>query len=294
MAKKTDGGGSGSSSRRASSAKKRGARATRVSLKSIDHSQLLDELIRTDRPAESADPDSLASGLTAGSPFELLDELVATARQHRETVAKVTLKLDATREAARIILAQIRWPQLDESPASPAAWNARLDVAQLTLNDQVRRVIHEQESAALKQFVDATPVRRQLPTRIDLELRAIEAVLRGTEWLTSLEVGQRQNPGATNLHAVGSRWKSERKVFFIEHRGLTLFPKYIFDELGNPLPAVAELLEIFAGYRPFRIASWFESTNSMLGGRRPREMLASDPKAVVEAARDHVVGPVHG
>jgi hypothetical protein len=49
-----------------------------------------------------------------------------------------------------------------------------------------------------------------------------------------------------------------------------------------------------AGYQPFRIASWFESTNSMLRGKRPREVLASDPAVVVAAAKDHIVGAVHG
>ena len=30
------------------------------------------------------------------------------------------------------------------------------------------------------------------------------------------------------------------------------------------------------------LATWFESTNSFLGGKRPRELLLSDPASVIE------------
>jgi hypothetical protein len=51
---------------------------------------------------------------------------------------------------------------------------------------------------------------------------------------------------------------------------------------------------VFFDYPSLRLAAWFESTNSMLGGRRPREVIGDDPKLVIEAARDHLIGPVHG
>jgi hypothetical protein len=83
-------------------------------------------------------------------------------------------------------------------------------------------------------------------------------------------------------------------VFSIEYAGQSLFPKYIFDAAGYPIPAVTEVLEIFADYHPLRLAAWFESLNSMLGGRCPRELIDDDPDLVIEAARDHLIGPVHG
>jgi hypothetical protein len=51
---------------------------------------------------------------------------------------------------------------------------------------------------------------------------------------------------------------------------------------------------VFADYAPLRLAAWFESTNSTLGGRRPCEVIGDDPKLVIEAARDHLIGPVYG
>jgi hypothetical protein len=57
---------------------------------------------------------------------------------------------------------------------------------------------------------------------------------------------------------------------------------------------VAQVMQVLTGYSPYRLASWFESTQGALGGRRPRELLDSDPAAVLAAARRHADGPLHG
>ncbi|WP_052409739.1 hypothetical protein [Paraburkholderia oxyphila] len=123
---------------------------------------------------------------------------------------------------------------------------------------------------------------------------AVAAVMNGTEWMTAQTVGERHAPEAANPSEVASRWTQDARIFAIELAGQTLYPAYLFDDTGHPIPEVAEILRVCAGYHPFRMASWFESTCSMLHGRRPREVLASDAAAVVAAAKDHVVGPVHG
>lgn len=200
-----------------------------------------------------------------------------------QSADRVVTLLDATRLAGSILIDQI---------GKSAAETPLLDRARLT--QRVRAIINEQEDAALQALVDVSPVRRLAPARAALEAAAIKAVLDGAEWLTAHEVGIRQNAQAANPHAVASRWQKEGKIFSIDRAGQTLYPKYLFDEFGKPLPVVAQVLECFAGYRPFRVASWFESTNGMLHGRRPREMLATAPDSVVVAARDHVVGALHG
>ncbi|MGF6634884.1 hypothetical protein [Paraburkholderia sp. MM6662-R1] len=129
---------------------------------------------------------------------------------------------------------------------------------------------------------------------VDPLSEAVAAVMNGTEWVTAQTVGQWHDPEAANPLEVTNRWKQEARIFAIELAGQTLYPAYLFDETGNPIPEVAEILRVFASYGPFRIASWFESTSSMLHGKRPREVLASDSPAVLAAAKDHVVGPVHG
>ena len=71
-------------------------------------------------------------------------------------------------------------------------------------------------------------------------------------------------------------------------------PRYAFDELLDPHPVVAEVLATLAGYSPYRLAAWFESSNGYLGGKRPREQLLLDPHAVVAAAARHAHPPQHG
>lgn len=97
-----------------------------------------------------------------------------------------------------------------------------------------------------------------------------------------------------NAHARANRLLSEGTVFAIEHGGKKRYPRYAFDPLGNPYPAVREVLQLFGKTSPLRVASWFESSSAALNGRRPREALEADPTAVVQAAREHIAGPVHG
>lgn len=131
-------------------------------------------------------------------------------------------------------------------------------------------------------------------TTIDPSQEAIAAVINGTQWLTAQAVGKRHDPEATDPLAVANLWEKESRIFSVELAGQPLFPAYLFDETGNPIPEVAQILGVFAGYSPFRIAALFESTCGMLHGRRPREALTLDARAVVAAAKDHVVGPAHG
>lgn len=123
---------------------------------------------------------------------------------------------------------------------------------------------------------------------------AVAAIISGTEWLAAQTVGERHDPDATNPLAVTNQWLAEARIFAIELSGQTLYPAYLFDDTGSPIPEVTEILGVFAGYRPFRIAAWFESPSSMLHGKRPREVLALEAPTVVAAARDHVLGAVHG
>ncbi|CAB3740989.1 hypothetical protein LMG22037_06440 [Paraburkholderia phenoliruptrix] len=140
----------------------------------------------------------------------------------------------------------------------------------------------------------ADPIRHSPSLRAEMEARSVAALLDGTTWLTALAVGEQDNPDDPLPSGGVIDWGREGKIFSVDLAGRTLFPGYIFDELGNPIPEVAEILKIFYDYTPIRIASWFESTNSMLHGKRPRELLATDPAAVVEAARAHAEGSIHG
>lgn len=143
-------------------------------------------------------------------------------------------------------------------------------------------------------LLDSLPIRELDPVVERLRLRAAQAVLSGTEWLTARQLGQRANPDAVNKHDFANRLLNSRRIFAIQHHGQNRFPAYALTDQGQPLPAIAQVMAILDGYEPQRLASWFESASSQLGGRRPREVIQQDPQAVVSAAREHVQGPMHG
>ncbi len=43
---------------------------------------------------------------------------------------------------------------------------------------------------------------------------------------------------------------------------------------------------VLAGYDPELLAAWFDSTSRFLGGKRPRELLTTEPAKVIAAARN--------
>ncbi|WP_321899955.1 hypothetical protein [Paraburkholderia heleia] len=88
----------------------------------------------------------------------------------------------------------------------------------------------------------------QTPMRASLEAQALEAVLNGTQWLMAPTSGEQQEPDATDMHVAASRWKDEGRVFAIDRAGQSLYPLYLFDESGMPIPEVEEILRIFEGY----------------------------------------------
>jgi hypothetical protein len=161
----------------------------------------------------------------------------------------------------------------------------------------VGRAIEQQREvlrSVVDRIIESTPLRAVDAQRAALEQRAIEAVFAGTEWLTAEQIGRLREPTARNPHGAVSRWRTQGKVFAIPKGGVLYHPRYAFDEGFEPRPVVAEVLAVLSADSPYRVASWFESVNGRLGRRRPRELIATDPARVLEAAQAHAVGPVHG
>lgn len=155
-----------------------------------------------------------------------------------------------------------------------------------------------QQDTVFRNVVDgiiaATPIRGLDATRAALEQRAIKAVFAGTEWLTAEQIGRLRDPDAKNPHGTANRWRAEGRVFALTKAGVLYHPRYAFDELLDPHPVVAQVLATLAGYSPYRVASWFESSNGHLGGARPRERLLVDAPGVLAAAARQVRPPEHG
>lgn len=195
----------------------------------------------------------------------------------------VVARMESLREACRLIMRELFREEA-----------ARLVPVQERLMMRIFTVVSELERKSLQEMVDLIEPQRPVALLVKLEMRAIEAVMTGTEWLTDAEIRRLLNPRVVNARSTVNRWLANGRIFGIDHRGKKLYPAYAFDENWRPLPAVKEILSVLSGFSSFRIACWFESTSAMLSGKRPREVVASGPDAVLAAAKDHLSGAIHG
>ncbi|MDP1955578.1 MAG: hypothetical protein Q8K71_13950 [Polaromonas sp.] len=130
--------------------------------------------------------------------------------------------------------------------------------------------------------------------RARMNVTAIKTIYRGTDWLTAAEVGVSlgQFDGSTpvNPAAAANRWRRHGEIFAIRYEGKNRYPRYAFGADWRPLPAIQKVLQLFPRIDPWRLAAWFESSSSYLGGKRPREIiLQGGDLEVIAAAHDYHV-----
>ncbi|WP_245262772.1 hypothetical protein [Ensifer sp. BR816] len=139
------------------------------------------------------------------------------------------------------------------------------------------------------------PHHRLLEARMVADAR--KAVLESGDWLTAAEVAKVAGFSASNPSAQPNKWKKEGQVFAVRHRGVDYFPGYALDPSTDfrPVKALGKVLDAFRGKKDdWRLAYWFASVNSFLGGKRPQDLLISEPERVVAAAEDEAAGILHG
>ncbi len=124
--------------------------------------------------------------------------------------------------------------------------------------------------------------------RARLEAQALRAIRQSTEWLTAAEVGDLADLGPANPIATVGRWKQQGRIFALRQGGKDHYPRYALGPDFHPLPVVKEILAVLTGYDPELLAGWFDSTSRLLGGKRPRELVASEPAKVLAAARNMI------
>ena len=92
--------------------------------------------------------------------------------------------------------------------------------------------------------------------------------------------GVKSNPSA----ALG-KYKRQNRVFAVRDSKQDLYPQFQFDENAEPRAGMQQLLQaVPEGVRGWSLLSWLEARNALLGGRKPSDVLAQDPTAVVRAA----------
>jgi hypothetical protein len=126
-------------------------------------------------------------------------------------------------------------------------------------------------------------------------IRARKGVLDSGDFLTRAQVAEAAGLSGKNLSSQLHKWEAAGQIFALKHYNLHYYPSYGLDqESFQPLGGMAPTLEVFKDYKDsWGLAYWFLSANGLLGGRRPKDVLATDPQSVLEAARREVEEIVH-
>lgn len=158
---------------------------------------------------------------------------------------------------------------------------------------------HDRES--IERLVDVlmprTPPSPRLLKEAVMLVQARKAVLESGDWLTAAEVAQLAELSTRNPSAQPNKWKKQGQIFAINHSGVDYFPGYGLDRNAGfrPSKVMAKVIEILARNKDsWGMAYWFRSDNSFLGGKKPQDLLTSEPERVIEAAMDEVQEISHG
>ena len=146
-------------------------------------------------------------------------------------------------------------------------------------------------------LVPPAPASPRLLREAAMLVAARKAVLASGDWLSATELASLAGFSPRNPSAQPNKWKRQGQIFAIHHKGIDYFPGFGLDpDRGfRPLKALADVIGILAGHKDgWGMAYWFQSVNGFLGGKRPQDLLATDPDRVIAAARDEVQGVLHG
>ena len=137
-------------------------------------------------------------------------------------------------------------------------------------------------------LLEDAPLRPLDVKRAMLEAKALSAVRGGTEWLTATEVAKYAGLGLANPIATISRWKQQRRIFALHSGGKDYYPRYALGTDFHPLSVIKDILAVLPNHDPDLLAAWFDSTSRFLGGKRPRELVATAPVKVLACARNMI------
>ena len=147
----------------------------------------------------------------------------------------------------------------------------------LTRTDEKRRIIEERE-------------------RKMVEL-AKTHILSCGDFLLVQDLAKHLGIQAGLLSTALKKWEANRRIFSIENDGFRLFPAYGFPLHGgdSPIPSLMDVLSVLCPMKDgWGLSFWFISPNGFLGGKRPQDLLYTEPNRVILAAHDEAASVTHG
>lgn len=159
--------------------------------------------------------------------------------------------------------------------------------------DATRRVVAMAEHADLEHIVAALAPEIAIPSAAITEQARRNVILRErllSEFgvLSARDIADLAGSSAINRGQYAHALMRAGKIFSVVHQRQLLYPAFQFAaETGVALPVIAELLPILRSRlnSDWELAMWFAVQNSWLEGERPVDLLLSNPRALVEAAR---------
>ena len=101
---------------------------------------------------------------------------------------------------------------------------------------------------------------------------------------TAAEISSQTATKSSIKSAAASRWLREGRIFSVRFAGEQRFPRFEFQN-GAPIPVIAKVIKIFAtDATGWSLAFFFANPNPYIGGRKPIELIQTDPDRVVSLA----------
>lgn len=153
----------------------------------------------------------------------------------------------------------------------------------------------------MQEMVDFLAERMLTPSSVELEMakRLAERhakALNEFGYFTAEQLADANRSQATSRSTLVDNWRKRRQVFAVPHpdrsaRDRDVYLAFQFED-HKPIKAVHDVLEAFGnGKSAWKLALWFTSNNGWLpGSARPVDLLARNPEAVIEAARQDAAG----
>lgn len=169
--------------------------------------------------------------------------------------------------------------------------------------DLLKRVMHAPTQPTCAEdneppsLSESTRHARSLLTLAKMLSQTLDTIISSGDWLTVHDLAALAGAEPQEFGQQLARWEADGCIFSFNHKGIQLFPCYALDPacLYEPVERLSEIITVLATKKDgWSMACWFGYTNSYLGGKAPRTLLHSEPDKVLDAARDAVIGILHG
>lgn len=177
------------------------------------------------------------------------------------------------------------------------AFTKTLETAAHLLADMMLKRQQDTIEQIVSMLVPKAPIRPAAFKEAQMLAAAKRAVLESGDWLSAADIAQLADFATANPSSQPNKWKREGKIFAIRHNGNDYYPNFALDKSAGyrPRAGMRDVLKVFGEAKDgWGLAYWFASVNSFLGGKRPQDVLVTDPARVVAAAEDEMAGVTHG